>query len=822
MTLIKRKFQIVVPVILLVILSILQVSAQRAFVHPGGNHNQQDLDFVKAQIDAGAQPWTNHFNQLLNIAVPTNNVIAPTSEGGQKSDGRQAYANALAWHYTGNTTYAENAIAILNMWGNTFNGYPSTAGQDLLQGGWIGALLGPAAELMRDYSGWSANDQATVRSMFINEFYPVLNTMSTWNGNVDLTQIDAMLNIAVYCEDETEFDLGIQRLNARNPNYFYVTSDGGLPSNAGEWYAPNTPWIDGLTQETCRDYGHHAQYAMASALHGAEVAWNQGVDIYGQNQERYTQTLELMALQMTSGDLQGACSAGNTTTASVFNTFEIGYNHYHNRMGLDLPQTANVLPVIQAGASDWNIFFETLTHHGASDAISACSKPDLGNDQSICGQASLTLNASVDMNGKTLSWYKDDVLISGEANNTIAITEMGTYRVEVDSIECSTFDEIEILGAFPIDLGEDIELCETTEAIVDAGDENGSSVTFLWSNGSETQSIEVNEPGIYSVTATVPNCGQVSDEIEVTSGLLQLENETICSEGDIELIINEPGNFEWYSEAEGGDLLETGSVFNPTITEDITFFVNDAGGVNESLGKPETNGGETWAVWGEDLGAQDKINRVTVSQPVTLRSLAVYVRAGGADVTINVNQGVNTVHSASLSGLTAGKQTIPLDFSLEPGVYTIDAVGTTGELSFEASGASFPYEVPDFISFTYNSSWQSDWYGMFYDWEIVAGNACARSPLTVIIDPNDVNCTITNVFESQMSEISIYPNPGNSAVRVQGLPGEHVEVMNGLGFPLFSSRCDDAGLCELNVSHLQIGVYIVRVGSQSEKLQIIK
>jgi hypothetical protein len=121
--------------------------------------------------------------------------------------------------------------------------------------------------------------------------------------------------------------------------------------------------VDGLTQETCRDNAHHAQYAMASAFQAAEVAWHQGVDVYTPHQKRFTATLELMGKQIATGSMQGTC-ADDATTSSRFATWEIGYNHYHNRMGLELPDawTAITQQIRPKGVSDWNIFFETLTH----------------------------------------------------------------------------------------------------------------------------------------------------------------------------------------------------------------------------------------------------------------------------------------------------------------------------------------------------------------------------------------------------------------------------------------------------------------------------
>jgi len=377
--------------------------AQRTWVHPGAINNKADLDFVKAKIAANEQPWAGEYIEMRNFrATAGTYTTAPTTEDGQKLDGQKAYANALAWYYSGNVTYANNAIGILNMWARTFNGYTPTVGQNQLQGAWIGTLLGPAAEIMRGYTGWASADMLAVQDMFKTKFYPVLNVMSTWNGNVDLTQISAMLSIAVFCEDETEFNLGIQRLNARNPRFFYLTSEG-LPSNSGEWFAPSS-WVNGLTQESCRDNGHHTQFAMAAALAAAETAWNQGVDIYGNNSLRYSSALELLASQLLNRNMN-TC-ANTTITNTLMATWEIGYNHYANRKGMDMPNTRQLMTTRSrlTGASDWNIFYEHLTHNLDGSGVPACATPAPVVTPSYnyeVGETATALAAT----GTALKWY---------------------------------------------------------------------------------------------------------------------------------------------------------------------------------------------------------------------------------------------------------------------------------------------------------------------------------------------------------------------------------------------------------------------------------
>jgi hypothetical protein len=64
--------------------------------------------------------------------------------------------------------------------------------------------------------------------------------------------------------------------------------------------------------------------------------------------------------------MQGTC-ADPVTTKSLFDTWAIGYNHYHRRWGIELPHTKALLAsTTRPKRSDWNIFFESLTHGSAA------------------------------------------------------------------------------------------------------------------------------------------------------------------------------------------------------------------------------------------------------------------------------------------------------------------------------------------------------------------------------------------------------------------------------------------------------------------------
>ena len=285
-------------------------------------------------------------------------------------DALAAYSQALLWYFTDDETYGRRAIAILNSWGN-LQAFTSGTQQDRLHAGWIGAVMGPAAEIMRLHPGWTPGEIANLQAMFRRAFYPQLSPASSWNGNADLTQIDAMMAIAVFNEDAALFHQGLARLKRRSAAYFYLTADGPTPhpieGDGGDsnqfWHQP-LKWVDGLTQETCRDGGHHTQFALGSALHAAEVAWHQGVDVYTENQARYTAAMELLAKQFLTGSMQGV-ARDPRPSASRFDTWSVGYNHYHNRAGVDLPYTRQLLrEQIRPNAirAMWNLNYETLTH----------------------------------------------------------------------------------------------------------------------------------------------------------------------------------------------------------------------------------------------------------------------------------------------------------------------------------------------------------------------------------------------------------------------------------------------------------------------------
>ncbi len=383
----------------------------------------------------------------------------------------------------------------------------------------------------------------------------------------------------------------------------------------------------------------------------------------------------------------------------------------------------------------------------AGQAGPSCESPDLGADQSICGQSSISLNTGLGTTGRTFTWTKDGSSIGGNTTS-LTITEGGTYVVSVDSSGCVRTDEVVISDQLLPDLGPDVDLCSPSEVTLDAVD-NGAGYSYSWEKdgvtiaGETSQTLLVGEAGTYTVTISASGCSDTSDEIVVTSSLLDVTGDTICSSGTANLSVAGGGSYEWYNVATNGSSLASGSSYSPSIASSTTFYVEDAGGVSETFGE-STQSGTVWGLSGTDFDASDKKIKITVSQSVTLDAVSVYVNSA-TEVTINLTNEAGTVveQTATVTGLTAGKQRIALNFSIDPGVYLLDASGTNGYLDYQADNASFPYSDASgtIIQFENNEGWASGWYGLFYDWEISVGNSCDRTPVYAVIDAGHPSCT---------------------------------------------------------------------------------
>ena len=349
------------------------------FYHPGVLVNLPQLQFVKAKIASGAEPWKAAFDAaksdpLGSLTYPPHPWKSVTAGSysrpdlgakDEQHDSEAAYTQALLWFHTGNPAYAENAIKIMNAWSGMFTGRHHDSNGPI-NAAWSGEQWPRAAEIIRyTYSGWSAADIARFQNMLTTQYIPDLIGGSGENGNKELSMSEALINIGVFNDDRATFDRGVKMWRGRAPAYIYLTTDGPQPLHAVGWpdmpFWGNkglyTPFVDGLLQESVRD-SQHANLGLSAMVNAAETARQQGVDLYGEQGKRIMAALEF----------QARCLAPNNekpprnVTFHVHPTWEIAFNEYHNRLGFELPKMAAVLARIRPTGVNHQMAWETLTH----------------------------------------------------------------------------------------------------------------------------------------------------------------------------------------------------------------------------------------------------------------------------------------------------------------------------------------------------------------------------------------------------------------------------------------------------------------------------
>ncbi|MEH0421679.1 alginate lyase family protein [Streptomyces sp. B21-083] len=346
-------------------------AAGASLVHPGMLHTRTDLDRMAKKVKAGAAPYTAGFTRLAAnrhaqsgwTANPQATVYrgsgSPQNYVILYNDIHAAYQNALRWHVTGESVYGDTAVAILNAWSARLTEVAGSADR-FLAAGLYGYQFANAAELVRDHVDF---DLARFQKMMLDVFYPLSEDfLANHNGavitnywaNWDLTAIACVLAVGILCDDRAKIDRAVE--------YFKHGAGMGSVKNAipvvyddqglGEWV------------EAGRDQGHAL---LGVGLMGTvcEMAWNQGIDLYGYDDSRFLKGAQYVARWSMGGEVpytantrrKGAVggwsgSASATRAAGVDPAmtrpiWAMIANHYTKRRGL----SATYLTRVAAQAS---------------------------------------------------------------------------------------------------------------------------------------------------------------------------------------------------------------------------------------------------------------------------------------------------------------------------------------------------------------------------------------------------------------------------------------------------------------------------------------
>lgn len=388
--------------------------------------------------------------------------------------------------------------------------------------------------------------------------------------------------------------------------------------------------------------------------------------------------------------------------------------------------------------------------------------PDLGEDVTICGVSSVTLQADIDLSNLdegeavTFKWYKGTETIPFEEGTTVSsvqVTEADIYRcdvVETTYGEWTTSDEVSVLDVLPsINLGEDFELCVPSVAVLDATI-HGAGIVYEWTKDgaiiSDATSAELNiyEGGTYIVEASTSNCASVTDEVVVSSNLLTVIGEREVAPGvDFTLSIEDQGGtYEWYDSPDATNPIETGLNLTTSVIADQYFYAKDVSSVNETIGLTETGSQNVWTV--NTFTETQNQYKVTVTSTVTLSSVSMFSDNGG-EAMVTISQDGTVLFESSLVVIPSGRQktVVPVEYTLEPGEYVIDGSGSDGTFVKLGDGTcTFPYSIDGVVEFTNNDGgWAATngVYGYFFDWVFSMGNPC---------DPTAIQLTVSDAVDT--------------------------------------------------------------------------
>ncbi|MFI6735431.1 AbfB domain-containing protein [Nonomuraea sp. NPDC050451] len=260
-------------------------AAAAAFKHPGLLHTQADFDRIRAQVNAGAQPWKAGWDRLTangrSKSTWKPRPLETVVRGGTGANHVQlaidvaaAYQNALRWKISGEKAHGDAARDILNAWSAALKAVTGNADR-YLAAGILGWQFANVAEIMRGYPGF---DFERFTKMMLTVFYPMNDRfLKEHNGacitnywaNWDLCSMASVLAIGVLCDDRAKVDQAVEYFKHGKGNGSIMNAVPFLhPGGLGQW------------QESGRDQGHTS---VGVGWMGVicEMAWNQGIDLYG-------------------------------------------------------------------------------------------------------------------------------------------------------------------------------------------------------------------------------------------------------------------------------------------------------------------------------------------------------------------------------------------------------------------------------------------------------------------------------------------------------------------------------------------------------------
>lgn len=337
-----------------------------------------DLERMRTNVLAGNSPWIDGWRVLLTNPQAQGNwkpaARANMGDSRQRADAdaHAAYLNALRWYISGDTNHAECAVRICNSWAAavkqvpTGNDIPGLSGIPIFD-------FALAGELLRLYPGWRPEDFRSFTNMLVKYCYPVCHDFLVHHSgrcetyfwaNWDACNLGALIAMGVLCDNTNIFNEGVE--------YYKHGKGMGSISNAVPFLYPGGL---GQWQESGRDQ-QHAQLGVGLLGSASQVAWNQGVDLFGYADNRLLAGAEYVAkcnLSYPASTIPYTfydnCANARQHAISINGlgrmdrpVWELIYNHYVVLRGLSAPYSTAMTKLMRPERGSGDHFgYGTLT-----------------------------------------------------------------------------------------------------------------------------------------------------------------------------------------------------------------------------------------------------------------------------------------------------------------------------------------------------------------------------------------------------------------------------------------------------------------------------
>jgi len=438
-------------------------SGQRAFVHPGLLHSSGDLGRMRTAVAAKEEPIFSGFVKLRDHpqSQPSYIPAGASVEIGRNPNVRfgefdrdcnAAYQCALMGSITGEQVFWKISVGILDDWAATLK---RVSGADAVLCASLGGFkLINAAELAR-WGGapWPAASVERFSALLRDTFVPVLQGFAPFaNGNWDTAAMKTLLAAAVFLEDA--------RLFERVLVYYH--------QGCGDGRLTNYIYASGQCQESGRDQ-QHTQLGLAHLGDCCEIAWHQGLDLYGTAQDRLLTGFEYTARYELGDEVPFLPDVDRTgkyrhkvisARSALRPVYEQIFHHYVHRRGLDAPWTTKAAAAVRPEGEGFQ-----ADHTGFGTLLYSRTGPDSSREPArrVAGAG---LHVSNEGHGLRVSWVP---AVAGDSIHLMRIGPGAGRRVFRPAAGEASFLDHEVKPgekyAYHLEVKHGVPLAEPTFAI---------------------------------------------------------------------------------------------------------------------------------------------------------------------------------------------------------------------------------------------------------------------------------------------------------------------------------------------------------------------